>query len=244
MKKIIFLLISSISIIACNSKKNAETYENFVSSISYVENNGSYEVRLNLPNGGSKIIHKFDEHIFESGKKCSYTTDTPFGGLNFLDGDTSFHLVNTSYAKTSRGRYNMIYIYQKNQNVLVYMEMLEIQGLVDSKILFKGNIFQTKSDLLSETEETYKTENEKKTMKFKFDENPNETIELVIDGKDVSMEFYQNDELVRMIKGTYSNNKFLMDDNEVEYVLNENNLCYHLEGNDYCYSKISERTIN
>ena len=242
MKKIIILLAVCISILACNTK-NQKHDKNFTPWISYIENGESTEVRLNLPNGGSKVIYNFDEPILKSGKRCSYTTDIPFEGTPFLNGDTTYQLVNTSYSKTSGGRYNMIFIYQKLKDVFVFMEMLEIEGLVDSKLLFKGNIFQTKSDALTEAKESISTENIKKSMNFVSDDNSNESIKLVIDGRDVSMEFYQNEKLHRMIKGTYNNNNLLMDDEEVEYVLSESNLCYHLEGIDYCYSKTSEKVI-
>ncbi len=242
MKKIIFLLVASISIFAC-TKQTDTSDKNYIPTISYFENGESNEVRLNLPNGGSKVIHVFDEPILQSGKQCLHTNDAEFEAKSHLNGDTSYHLVNTSYSKTSGGRFNIIFVFQKVEEVIVCMEMIEIQGFVDSKLLFKGNLFQTNLDALPEAKEKNNTLKIKKFIKYISDNNSNETIKLIIDDEDVSMEFYLNDELIRMIKGTYRNSRLLMDDEEVNYVLSENNLCYHLEGNDYCYTKTSEKLI-
>jgi hypothetical protein len=242
MNKLIILLAVSITIFACNTASNNTTKEEeFIPSITYFEQGESNQVRMSLPNGGSKIIHNFDSPIFESGKKCSFTYDTPMGGIPFLQGDSLYQLVNTSYAKTSGGRFNIIYIYQKKESYIVYMETIEIEGLVDSKTLYKGNIYQAKEDELTEVVKDVSFENQKvvQSMEFISNNNSNEKIEMVINGKDVSMEIYRNGEISQVIKGKYSNNKLKLDD-YLSWELNGTNLCYHEEGADYCYSKISK----
>ena len=130
--------VISISLIGCNSKKS-----NYKPEIICNEGETVNEVRLTLPNGGSKIIYQTERPILESGEKCSLTTDTPMSGLNFLNGDTAFSLVNTWYAKHD-GDYNMFYIYQKNQNVIVFRELLSEAGVADFEVVYNGNIFQEK----------------------------------------------------------------------------------------------------
>lgn len=244
MKKIIFLLVTSISMFACTSKNKLKNDGNFTTSISYIENGDFTEVRLNLPNGGSKVIYEFKEPILKSGKNCTYTTDVETQARLDFNIDSTYKLVNTSYSKTSGGRYNLLYLFQKKKEVIVSMEVIEIQGFVDAKLLFKANIFNVKNDPLTEAKTSNMVEPVKRLMNFVSDDNTNEYIKLVLDGKDVSMEFYRDNEIIRIIKGSYIDQKLLMDDEEVSYILTENSLCYHLEGYDYCYSKTSDKKIN
>ncbi len=228
---------------ACTSKNELKNDENFTTSISYIENGDFTEVRLNLPNGGSKVIYEFKEPILNSGKNCTYTTDVETQARLDFNIDSTYKLVNTSYSKTSGGRYNLLYLFQKKKEVIVSMEVIEIQGFVDAKLLFKANIFNVKNDPLTEAKTSNMVEPVKRLMNFVSDDNTNEYIKLVLDGKDVSMEFYRNNEIIRIIKGSYIDQKLLMDDEEVSYILSENSLCYHLEGYDYCYTKTSDKKI-
>jgi hypothetical protein len=243
MKKIIILIAVSISIIACTSKNELKEDKSFTPSISYIENGDFTEVRLNLPNGGSKVIYQFDEPILVSGKKHAYQKDVESQTRLNYKIDSTYKLVNTSYCKTSGGRYNLLYLFQKKKEVIVSMEVIEIQGFVDAKLLFKANIFNAKNDPLTEAKTSNMVEPVKRLMNFVSDDNTNEYIKLVLDGKDVLMEFYRDNEIIRIIKGSYIDQKLLMDDEEVNYILTENSLCYHLEGYDYCYTKTSDKKI-
>jgi hypothetical protein len=244
MKTIFLLLISSLVFISCETKNNDQEKTNFTPSISYVVNGELTEVRLNLPNGGSKIIFQFNEPILESGKKHPYQKDVESQTRLQYKIDSTYKLKNTSFCKTSGGRYNLIYLFQKKEKVIISMEVLEIQGFVDSKLLFNANILNVNNDPLTEAKSSNTEETIQKLMIFVSDDNSNEHINLILDGKDVSMEIYRDNEINRIIKGTYINQKLLMDDEEVSYVLTDKNLCYHLEGYDYCYTKTSEKILN
>lgn len=244
MKKIIILIAVSISIIACTSKNELKEDKSFSPWISYIQNSDFTEVRLNLPNGGSKIIYELKEPILISGKNCTYTKDVETQARLDFKIDSTYKLVNTSYSKISGGRYNLIYLFQKKEKVIVSMEVVEIEGFVDSKQLFNANIFNAKNDPLTEATTSYMAEPVKRIMNFVSDDNTNEYIKLLLNGKDVSMQFYKDNEIMRIIKGSYIEQKLLMDDDEVNYILTENSLCYHLEGYDYCYTKTSDKKIN
>ena len=239
MKNSSILFIVALMLFACNSNKD-KVNDFYQPEISYFETENGNEVRISLPNGGSKIIYMLKDPIFKSGTKCSYTDDGPYDFEN--KPDSTYKLVNTSYSKTSGGRFNMIYVYQKQENIIVLLDQLEIQGIVGSEIIFDGNIYQAKEDkIIKEDSSNYENEVKKK-MVFLSNDDISESIELIIDGKDVVMEFYQGNELVRMHKGKYIKNELLMDDDTI-YELNGDNLCYTIEGTDYCYSKTSEKDI-
>lgn len=138
---LIFTLL--VSLIRCNSNIN-----NYKPSIIYNENNDSTEVRLTLPNGGSKIIYRIEKTILKSGEKCSYVSDMPMSGLAFLEDDTTYRLVNTSYANTGEEEYHTFYIYQKDKEIIVFRELIGVSGVGDYEVVFKGNITNSSEDEL------------------------------------------------------------------------------------------------
>lgn len=227
-------------ITSCNSNKN-----NYSPSISYNELETSNEVRLELPNGESKIIYKIDEPIFESGKKCSYTQKQPLSGLNFLNNDKTFLLVNTSYAKLSGGKYDVFYIYIKNDTVIVFREQIWVSGVSDSGVIFNGNIQQAKGDNLLRKDAESRENNNKVITEFVDDYDPYSKIVLTEKGKDITLNQYDDEALIVTLEGRLFNNKIYINSelsDGIDYYFNGNKLCYYTEGNpdEVCFSKIKE----
>jgi hypothetical protein len=167
-------------------------------------------------------------------------------GLNFLDGDSTFSLVNTWYAKHD-GEYNMFYIYKKNQNVIVFRELLSVDGVADYEVVYKGNIFELKEDPKIESTKQTSLVSENKEIVFISNYNSNNKIELMINGEDVVLMEYENSMRVRSSKGKLVNGKLYIDSDlsdGISYHLEGNNLCIKEEGNydENCYTKISENT--
>jgi hypothetical protein len=242
MRTIVALLTLNLILFSCGSTDSnlpiESVDESFIPDISFVPNNDINEVRMSLPKGGTKVIYSFNEPIFESGKKLLNSDNIPFIGIN----DSSYSLVKIFCAKTSRGKYNNFYLYMKKNNVIVAFEATEIQGLVDRKIVFNGDIHKTLKDKEPQTVLLNTNEKVKKFMTFVSMDNQDEIIKLVIDGNEVSMEFYFNGILERSINGRYINKKLLMDD-DYDYNFVNNKLCYNLEGYEYCYTKTDEKSI-
>jgi hypothetical protein len=229
--------------VSCQSDNKSNSELNFNPNITYESINDIVNVRMSLPNGGSKIIYTLNEPILESGKKLDFMGVTPISGTNFLNGDSTFQLVNTSFAKTSGGRYNISYVYKKNQSVLVYMEMTEVQGIVDFKTIYKGNIYEESNDSLVDPAISSSQTVSKKIIKFVSNDNTNEDeLNLVFNGEDVIMEFFNRGEMTRILKGNYVNGKLFMDDDS-HYELKNSSICYSIEGAEYCYVKVSEKSI-
>ncbi len=241
--KIDYLIkLTSISLIfvfiGCNSKNNK-----YIPSISYNEIETTNEVRLELPNGESKIIYKIDEPIFESGRKCSYTSKQPLSGVSFLNGDSSFRLVNTSFAKLSVGIYNLFYIYKKNDEIIVFRESISkwVSDVVDFEIVFKGNLQKIKGDEIIKVKNNSPNLSKEIITEFISDYDPNINVELIIKAKEFTLNVFQNDSLTESRKGIYfNNNLYTNSENTFDYYFNGDNLCY---GEDTCFSKTKE-TIN
>lgn len=232
--QIIFLSILVLVITSCESKKD------FIPSISYQETNGINEVRLELPDGESKIIYRINEPIFATGKKCEYTYPEPMSGLSFLQGDSLYKLVNTSFAKTSGGEYQVFYIYMKNEDVIIFRENLWVSGLGNSEVILKGNLFDFSSDGISESKLSKKEKNEKSKMTFMNNDNPRNTIELSINGSTAVLVEFMGYDNIRTIQAKFINDELFTDDADFNFKLNGDNLCYTMEGNEYCYRKIKD----
>lgn len=250
--KIDYLLkLTSISLIfvfiGCNSKNNK-----YIPSISYNEIETTNEVRLELPNGESKIIYKIDEPIFESGKKCpqklSQTLAQPMSGLDFLNNDSAYKLVNTSYVKLSGGKFDLFYIYQKKDLVIVYREQIWVSGVNDYDVIFKGNIQLTKGDELKKINNELSKKNTEVITEYTSDYEPNNTIKFIVNGKNITLNEYQNESLTSSLKGKVFNDKSYINSDfnaGIIYYFEGDKLCYGYEGvpDDNCFSKTKE-TVN
>lgn len=230
------LLIATVVLLISGCSNNKD----FVPSIFYQESDGTTAVRLELPNGESKIIYSINEPLFASGIKCEYTYTEPMSGLSFLDGDTLFKLVNTSYAKTSGGEFQLFYLYQKNEEIIIFRENIWVSGVGDSEVVLKGNLFELSSDNESAPEKNSDTSIRKTKMTFVGNDNPRNSMELSIEGTTAILIEYEGYEKVRTINAKFINNELFTDDANFNYKLHGDYLCYTMEGSEYCYTKTKE----
>lgn len=218
---------------------------NYQLNIFYNEIESASEVRLTLPDGDSKVIYKINEPIFESGKKCAHTLAQPMSGLDFLNNDSTYKLVNTSYAKLSGGKFDLFYIYRKKDSVIVYREQIWVSGISDYGVVFKDNIQQTKGDKLNEINNASTEKNTEVITEYTSDYDPNNKMKLIVIGRNVTLNEYQNESLTSSLKGKmfkdelYINSDF---NSGIIYYFEGDKLCYHYEGSpdDNCFSKTKE----
>lgn len=235
-KKYLILLMSSMVMLLSSCSNNKD----FVPSIFYQESDGTTEVRLELPDGESKIIYSIKEPLFASGIKCEYTYPEPMSGLSFLDCDTLYKLVNTSYAKTSGGEFQLFYLYQKNEEIIIFRENIWASGVGDSEVVLKGNLFDFSSDNESAPVKTSETSIQKTKMTFINNDIPSNSIELTIEGTTAILVEYEGYEKIRTINAKFINNELFTDDADFNYKLHGDYLCYTMEGSEYCYQKTKE----
>jgi hypothetical protein len=166
-------------------------------------------------------------------------------GLSFLKGNSSFRLVNTSYTKLSGGKYNIFYIYKKNDDIIVFRELIWVSGVGDSGVVFKGNLQKIKGDKLVKAKNDSASLQKENITEFISDYDPNIKIKLIIKVKGVTLNMYQNESLTSSLKGKLFKNKLFINSefsDGVEYYFNGDKLCYYSEGNpeENCFSKTKE----
>jgi hypothetical protein len=240
MKNIVYIFI--IITLSCCSSANKKQQINII----YNEIDAINEVRIELPNGGSKIIYKIDEPIFESGRKCPQSFSQPIG-LEYINKAPNYKLVNTSFAKLSGGIFDVFYIYQKKDSVMVYGEQISIVGLNDLGLVFKGNLQKMKGDKLIHKNES-KQQTDEIIKEYRSDFDPKNTIKLIEKGNNVILNEYQNEYLLSSLKGKLFNGKLFINSDynaAIIYYFDNSKLCYHYEGSpdENRFSKTKE-TLN
>lgn len=216
----------------------------FEPSIIFNENDGKTEVRITLPEGGSKIIKVIDGPLFESGEGDL--------GIGILDSyslennlnDKTFKNISKYFAKIAETN-NIFFIYKNDKNMnAVYWESTWVAGVSDSGIIFQGDIENLKRDEIQNIVASNSAEDKVLIFSGKsYDITgrlENRKYVLITNGNILTIYSCMDDKLLFTEKGKLVNGKIYIEDNnsELTYTITNSNLCIGEEGEEMCFSKI------
>jgi hypothetical protein len=226
------LLLVLFSLYRCTNK---EIYEPKILCQKTDSNN---EVRLTLPNGGSKVILEINEPILKSGEKSEFTDDM----LVFFDRDSSFKLVHSSYIVIGRNTFYHFFVFKKGNQLIVFKTENDEAGVGKNEVLYEGDIYTTKEDEIKKVENSAINEkqDENKVITYSNDYDAENIIRLEINGDKVELTEYKNGNTINTLNGKYFNNKVYIESEYVSYEFTDNTIRVSDEGYEAKYTKTDE----
>jgi hypothetical protein len=224
MKKSIIKILVILIVVSCSNKHEFETELVFKK----IKTNLT-EVRITLPDGGSKIVKVINEPIFESGESIDNEEAMTF--TNKKD----YRLIKSYFSRVS-GKIIHFFIYSKSQEYIVFYEETNVAGFGESNVIYDGNIH-------NEINEVSPNYSELETLIFEGTcysssyELVNCKYELLIKGEVLILNMYQNDNLIKTLNGIYFEKNIYIDADEPFYTIENNQLCVSGEGFAECYAK-------
>jgi hypothetical protein len=225
MKKSIVKIVVLLIVVACSNKHEFEPELIFKK----VKTNLT-EVRITLPDGGSKIVKVINEPIFESGEKSDNEEAITFTNKE------DCRLIKSYFSRVS-GKIIHFFIYSKSQEYIVFYEETNVAGFGESNIIYEN-------DIENERNENSPNYSNNETLVFEGNcYSSNYSLvkckyELKIEGEVLVIDIYQDDQLIGTLDGIYFENNIYVDTQEPTYRLENNKLCVQGEGDFYeCYAR-------